>query len=204
MPNFIYNILQKCVWYNENWFIDLRQIKISVMKKLVFLVVVGLVSVSSYQASAQFTKGDNLVNLGVGINSYYNGGIPIGASYEYGITEDISVGVGVDYLSHRYNYGASRYGFNIFYLGARGSYHFNRLLNLNVEELDIYGGAQLGYRSFTWKDSFGGSAGDTYESGLFFGIHAGARYYFKPGLGAFLELGAGGSGNARLGVAFKF
>ncbi len=175
------------------------------MKKLilVLVLVVGLVSLGVSQASAQFAKNDNLLNIGIGVNSYYSGGIPIGASFEHGITDDISVGVGVDYLSHRYNYGNSRYGFNIFYLGARGSYHFNRLFNLNVEELDIYGGAQLGYRNFSWKDDFTG-ASDTYSSGVFFGIHAGARYYFKPNLGAFLEVGAGGSSNARLGVAFKF
>lgn len=173
------------------------------MKKVVLMLVVGLVSLVYHEASAQFTKGDNLLNIGIGVNSYYNGGIPIGASFEHGITEDISVGAGIDYLSYRYNFGSSRYGFNILYLGARGSYHFNRLFNLNVEELDIYGGAQLGYRSFSWTDDFTG-AGDTYASGVFFGIHAGARYYFKPNIGAFLELGAGGSGNARLGVAFKF
>ncbi|MBX2894862.1 MAG: hypothetical protein KF763_05450 [Cyclobacteriaceae bacterium] len=174
------------------------------MKKLVLILVVGLVSFASFEASAQFEKGDNLLNLGIGVNSYYSGGIPVGASFEHGITDDISVGLGIDYLSYRYNFGASRYGFNILYLGARGSYHFNRLFDLNVEELDIYGGAQLGYRSFTWKDNFTGSAGNTYDSGVFFGIHAGVRYYFKPSLGGFLELGAGGSGNARLGVAFKF
>jgi len=173
------------------------------MKKLVLMLVVGLVSLASYEAKAQFEKGDNLLNLGIGVNSYYNGGIPIGASFEHGVTDDISIGLGVDYLSYRYNFGTSRYGFNILYLGLRGSYHFNRLFNLNVEELDIYGGAQLGYRSFSWKDDFS-SAGDTYASGVFFGIHAGARYYFKPNIGGFLELGAGGSGNARLGLAFKF
>ncbi|MBN8576764.1 MAG: hypothetical protein J0L66_07455 [Cytophagales bacterium] len=173
------------------------------MKKLVLVLVVGLVSFASHKAVAQFEKGNSLLNLGIGVNSYYSGGIPIGASYEYGVTDDISVGVGVDYLSYRYNFGSSRYGFNILYLGARGSYHFNRLFKLDVEELDIYGGAQLGYRSFSWKDDFSG-AGDTYASGVFFGIHVGTRYYFKPNIGAFLELGAGGSGNARLGVAFKF
>jgi hypothetical protein len=182
----------------------LRQIKFTYMKKFVLVLVVGLASFSSYQASAQFVKGDNLLNIGIGVNSYYSGGIPLGASYEYGITDDISVGGGIDYLSYRYNFGSIRYGFSALYLGARGSYHFNNLIKHNVEELDLYAGVILGYRSFSWKDDFDGTINDTYGSGVFLGIHAGARYFFKPNLGAFLELGAGGSSNARLGVALKF
>jgi hypothetical protein len=174
------------------------------MKKLILMLAIGVASLVSYQASAQFAKGDNLLNLGIGVNSYYSGGIPIGASYEYGITDDISVGVGVDYLSYNYTVSSTKFGFSILYLGARGSYHFNRLLNLNVEELDLYGGAQLGFRNFTWKDTYNGTSGDSYNSGAYFGIHVGARYYFKPKFGAFLEVGAGGSTNARLGVAFRF
>lgn len=171
------------------------------MKKLV-LIVIGLVSLASYEASAQFAKGDNLINLGIGVNSYYSGGIPIGVSYEHGITEDISIGAGVDFLSYRY--GPNRSGFSAIYSGFRGSYHFNNLIKHNVEELDLYAGATLGYRSFSWRDDSIPGLGNAYGSGLFLGAHVGARYYFKPTIGAFLELGAGGSGNARLGVAFKF
>lgn len=76
------------------------------MKKLVLVLVVGLVSLGYREASAQFTKGDNLLNIGIGVNSYYSGGIPLGISYEHGITEDISIGAGLDYLSHRYNSAA--------------------------------------------------------------------------------------------------
>lgn len=171
------------------------------MKKLVLVLVVCLVSLGYHEASAQFTKGDNLLNIGIGVNSYYSGGIPLGISYEHGITEDISIGAGLDYLSHRYNSAAR---FSAIYLGFRGSYHFNNLIKHNVEELDLYAGATLGYRNFSWNDSTIPGLGDTYGSGLFLGAHVGARYYFKPSIGGFVELGAGGSGNARLGVAFKF
>ena len=162
-----------------------------------------------FSASAQFDKGDKLLNLGIGVNSYYNGGLPLSASFEVGVTDEISVGAGLDYLNYNYNYNISgtnyRNGFTAIYIGARGSYHFSKLLNLNVKELDIYGGASLGFRKFAWKDNFNGSnLGGSYGSGVFFGIHVGARYYFVPKVGAFLEVGAGGSGNARVGVAFKF
>jgi hypothetical protein len=170
------------------------------MKKLVLVLVVGLVSLGYHEASAQFTKGDNLLNIGIGVNSYYGGGIPLGISYEHGITEDISIGAVIDFLSYRY--GGSR--FSATYLGFRGSYHFNNLIKHNVEELDLYAGAALGYRSFDWSGPVVPGSGDIYNSRLYLGTHVGARYYFKPSIGGFLELGVGGSGNARLGVAFKF
>ena len=178
------------------------------MKKLilVLVLVVGLVSLGVNQASAQFAKNDNLLNIGIGVNSYYSGGIPFGASFEVGVTDEISVGGSVDYLSH--NYGSvfgSDWKFTAIYIGARGSYHFNELLNLSNENIDVYGGLTLGYRSFSWSDSaFGTGRVDIYGSGMFLGIYAAGRYYFSEKVGAFLEVGAVGSTNAKLGVAFKF
>jgi hypothetical protein len=175
------------------------------MKKYVLFFVIGLVTLLTQTANAQYEKGDNLLNLGIGVNSYYSGGIPFSASFEHGITDEISVGAGLDYLNYSYRAGGYKYGFSALYIGGRGSYHFNKLFNLAVEELDLYGGASLGFRSFSWKDGYNNSTlGNTYGNGVYFGIHIGARYYFKPSIGAFAEVGAGGSSNAKLGVAFKF
>lgn len=169
------------------------------------ICLVGLICLFSYTAQAQYAKGDKLLNLGIGVNSYYNGGIPLSASFEVGVTDAISVGAGFDYLNYNYRIGGAKYGFSILYIGARGSYHFNELLNLSIEELDLYGGASVGFRSFNWKDNSPNSGlGGSYDNGVFLGIHVGARYYFKPSIGAFLEVGAGGSSNAKLGVAFRF
>ncbi|MBS1508780.1 MAG: hypothetical protein JSS79_19240 [Bacteroidetes bacterium] len=173
------------------------------MKKIILgICVLGAISFLSTDAVAQFKNGDKLLNLGFGVNSYYTGGIPLSASFEVGVTDDISVGGGLDYLSYNY----SGYGrFTAIYIGGRGSYHFSRVLNLRNEAVDIYGGLSLGYRSFSWNDRYiGPGLGNVYGSGLFLGIHAGARYYFTKKVGGFLELGALGSTNARLGVAFKF
>jgi len=175
------------------------------MKRLqVSLFVVMALLAWSNQAAAQYKKGDNLLNLGLGLNSYYSGGIPLSVSYEKGITDDISFGGALDYLSYRYGVPGYDYRFTAIYIGARGSYHFNRLLNLRDENWDIYAGATLGYRSFSWNGNNVSGLGSVYGSGLFLGIHAGARYYFSKSVGAFAELGALGSTNARVGVAFKF
>ena len=138
--------------------------------------LVGALSFLSNTASAQYKKGDNLLNIGIGMNSYYSGGVPLSVIYEKGVTDDISFGGGIDYLSYHYNIGGTDYSYTAAYIGVRGSYHFNKLLNLRDENWDIYGGASLGYRSFTWKNSYNGTgAGDAYGSGLYLGTQFNAR-----------------------------
>ncbi len=157
----------------------------------------------STQAQA-YEKGDKLLNIGIGLNSYYSSGIPLNASFEVGVTDDISVGGSLDYLSSKYTI-LNDYKFTAIYIGARGSYHFNKLLNLNSDKVDLYGGLGLGYRSFSWSDGFTSNVlGDSYGSGIYFGLHIGGKYYFSESIGGFAELGATGATNARLGVAFKF
>lgn len=174
------------------------------MKKIILSVLVLTAVVTVSAQNGAYSKGDKLLNIGVGANSYYSGGIPLGASLEFGVTDDISVGVNADYLSHKYN-AVSSYKFTALYLGARGSYHFNNLLNINNDKVDLYGGLTLGYRVFSWKDNYSNNLLDnSYGSGVYLGGFVGGKYYFSDNVGAFLELGAIGSTNARLGVAFKF
>jgi len=63
------------------------------------ICLVGLICLFSYTAQAQYAKGDKLLNLGIGVNSYYNGGIPLSASFEVGVTDAISVGAGFDLIT---------------------------------------------------------------------------------------------------------
>jgi hypothetical protein len=177
------------------------------MKKIILGICLLTGLFVAQTASAQYKKGDKLLNIGIGLNSYYSAGTPIGASLEVGVTDAISVGGMIDYVGTSYAYAGGSTSFSALYIGARGSYHFNELLNLRSKQWDIYGGASLGYRSFSWSDTNIGNGlalGGSYGSGVFLGIHVGTRYYFSDKVGAFLELGGGGSGNARLGVAFKF
>jgi hypothetical protein len=178
--------------------------------KRIFVVMglVGLFMLSSADVFSQYKKGDNLVNLGFGLNSYYSGGIPFCAAYENGVSRYISVGGEVDYFSYHYGVAGYDYHFNAIYLSGRVSYHFNELLNIAEKKLDIYGGGSLGYRSYSDNYSNNGgvyySRGGYYSSGFFLGIHAGARYYFAPKVGAFSEIGALGSSNIKVGITFRF
>lgn len=174
------------------------------MKKTIFLTTFLLVTILSFSQSGGFAKGDKQLNIGVGVNSGYDNGIPFGASFEVGITDAISVGGNFDYLSSDFGNAFGDFKFTALYFGARGSYHFNELFEIENEKIDVYAGATVGYRSFSWDDDFNDSLGDDYDSALFVGIYAGARYYFTDSIGAFLEVGDIGSTNARLGVTFKF
>lgn len=172
------------------------------MKKTIFTIIaVFAINTFSFAQNGAFSNGDKLLNIGIGVNSHYSGGIPVGASLEFGITDDISVGANLDYLSHKYTGGSK---FTAVYFGARANYHFNTLLNIENDRVDLYGGLTLGYRSFSWKDSdFGDLLGKSYGSQIYLGALIGGKYYFSNNIGAFIELGELGSTNARIGVAFK-
>lgn len=175
------------------------------MKKIFAAFVLTLLLVSS-QSFAQYQKGDKLLNAGIGLGAYYGGGIPIGASLEFGITDQISVGPQIDYYSWGYNFGLGyRYRYTFIPIGVRGSYHLNEVLNLGNEKLDLYAGAGLGYYISSYSDNTGytGVYDNAYGGRVFLNIHAGGRYYFKPNLGGFAELGYGVS-TLKVGVAFKF
>lgn len=174
------------------------------MKKLLSsLFVVALLAFSINGAMAQsYQKGDKLLNVGIGVGTYGAGGIGFGGSFEYGIHEAISIGVLGGY-SGRSNYLGSNTRWSVLTIGARGSYHFNELLNLDNDQIDLYAGLGLGYRNISW-DYNGIGLGNGYGAGgiLFLG-HIGGKYYFQPNLGIFAELGSG-FGVLQAGVAFKF
>jgi hypothetical protein len=166
--------------------------------KLLTTFILSILTISSFAQNGAYSKGDKLLNIGIGVNSYYDGGIPIGASFEKGITDDISIGAQADYLSADY----ASIKFTAIYVGLRASYHANKLLNIKNDKIDLYGGPTLGYRSFSWKDE-DLNLGDDYGSGLFLGVYIVGKYYINKNIGLFAEFGAIGSTNARIGIAFK-
>lgn len=168
------------------------------MKKTFFSLVFAALVAATLTTNAQsYQKGDKLLNLGVGLGAYTYGGLPLGGTFEYGFTDQISGGVGAEF----WKAGGSLYSdLSIISISARGSYHLGEILKLNNDKLDPYAGAGLNY----WKYNWGGLSGDLYRSSwIRLGIHAGARYYFKEKLGVFAEVGYSTSW-LKAGVALKF
>lgn len=127
-------------------------------------------------AYAQNFSGNGDQKLQAGFN-FYGHGTGIKATYDYGVSEQFSVGGGaVFYNTGNYN--------SKFFLFGRGDFHFAEALEA-PDELDVYLGLELGL------------IGDG-ELGL--GGHLGARYTLNNTLSVFAEVG----NNGALGVALNF
>lgn len=168
------------------------------MKKVVVTLLV-LFFVSSLSFGQIYKKGVTNLNAGISI-----GGLaglygtadfpPISLGLQFGVHEKISVGGIVGYSSSSYDYGYWgnsnwKWTYRYIFIGARGEYHF---VDVDVKDLDLYGGLTIGYNivSVSEPSGFSGvySVGSSY---LLYGFHAGARYMFSPKIGAFGELGYG-------------
>ncbi|MBU1821603.1 MAG: hypothetical protein KKG00_08855 [Bacteroidetes bacterium] len=162
-------------------------------------LLIALLAFSAQNVLAQsYQQGDKLLNVGIGVGTYGVGGIGFGGSFEYGIHEAISVGALAGYSGKSY-FGTR---WSVLTIGARGSYHFNELLNLDNDMIDLYAGLGLGYRNVTWNYS-GIGRNDSWGGGITFLGHIGGKYYFQPNMAAFAELGSG-FGTLQAGLAFKF
>lgn len=171
------------------------------LKITCFLLIVFCMATVRTQAQS-FEKGQQNFQLGVGLGSTFmvsggSGTPPISASYEFGITDKISLGAFAGYATQKIDLGIANWKYNYILAAAKGAYHFD----FGVEKLDPYAGVLLGYNIASVSTSSnlpGASAG-----GVLWGAHAGARYYLTPAIGVFGELGYGISW-LNVGVSFKF
>ena len=174
------------------------------MKKFFAIVALFSLSLVATQSFAQLAidKGTKFVNLGLGLGGYGGaGGLAFGASADFGVAPSITVGGQVAYRSFNYGYLGVNDNINYLYFAVRGSYHFNELLKLPTDKVDLYAGLGIGYESVTYSDSFG-TGFTAFGSGIYVPLHLGGRYFFTEKIGAFAEVGAGVS-PLMLGVTFK-
>ena len=169
------------------------------MKKII-IAVAFMLGVSSVNAQT-FDAGTSVIQLGAAIGSDF--GLPLGASYEYGISEKLGIGAYAGYASKSFaNSYSNLYDYKVTYtlFGAKGSYHF-----FQSDKLDAYGSILLGYNSATIKYD-NGNANPLFPTptygGATYGASIGARYYFTDNIAAFGELGYG-IGYLTVGLAYK-
>ena len=169
------------------------------MKKIHFsiLLVLGLLAGTQSFAQLAIDKGTKFINLGIGLGGgyYSGGGIGFVGAADFGVYKNITVGATAGY--HSYGNAYLTYNYHSFDIGARGSYHFNELLSLPNDKIDLYAGLGLSYYSL----SYGGYL-DNY-SRIEVPFHLGGRYFFSDNVGAFAELGSS-INTLKLGVTFKF
>jgi len=142
------------------------------MKKLSLLLSVLFIT-SAVFAQSYDGKGDKKVNLGYEFYGYGNG---ISATFDYGISDLFSVGLGGAYYFSNDD--------NDYFFFARTAIHLGELFDLN-EKFDIYPGVDIGYLQ---------------RNDIGFGGYLGFRFFFTENLGIFAEFGNTG----KAGLSFTF
>jgi len=132
------------------------------MKKLFsFLLFLGLTTVYAQsftgKSDSKFQVGANIQKNGTGIN----------VSYDYGLGQNISIGVSSTYLLSISEEIEANFG-ERFDLRARFNANLGSVLNID-QSFDFYPGLSLGLKNF--------------------GGHLGARYFFSEGFGLYTEFG---------------
>ena len=130
------------------------------MKNLV--LIIALISVSAIRAQAFQGKGDQKFQVGANIQDEATG---INLSFDYGLAENLSIGVSSSYLLGIDDRLDADFG-ERFDLKVRFNANLGSVLNID-ENFDIYPGLNLSLKSF--------------------GSHLGARYFFSEGFGVFTE-----------------
>jgi hypothetical protein len=144
------------------------------MKFTRFLFFILILVTSTIQAQSYRGLGDQNFQFGYNLYGYGTG---IQLTYDYGLNDQYSIGVGVNY----FNTGKFSSRFFVF---GRTDYHLGHVLDI-PEKIDFYLGVKLGII----ENKFLGLAG-----------HFGGRYQILENFRAFIELGSNGA----LGLSLNF
>ncbi|WP_422106902.1 DUF6646 family protein [Winogradskyella sp.] len=131
------------------------------MKKIVLIAALLFVSLGYSQAFEG--KGDQKFQVGA---NFQDNGTGINVSYDYGIGENISIGLTSTYLLGVEDALEADFG-DRFDFKARFNANIGNVLNID-DNFDLYPGLNLGLKNF--------------------GGHLGARYFFSEGFGIYTEL----------------
>jgi len=185
------------------------------MKKLSsILIILGLTtSVLIHAQENYFLKGDQVINIGIGLGStfytgnYYKSTIPpVSVSFEKGILDEVLekgvIGIGgyLGYSSFKYEYMDWGWKYTNLIIGARGTFHYPLL-----DKFDTYTGIMIGFNIVSAKEFGTTIPGYDYNStgsDLLWSWYAGGRYYFQDKFAIMGEIGYGIT-YLNLGIALK-
>lgn len=158
------------------------------MKKIFLGLCLALGLAATANAQDTFRKGDNVLNVGIGLSGSGSTSLPpLSATYERSIADGIiekgSIGLGVqaEVLTYKNVEGSAL----ALFAGPRISFHYEF-----TDNLDTYIGVQAGLAFAASHASFG-------VDGVL-----GARYYLGERWGVFGEFGTGLS-SFKLGATFR-
>jgi len=132
------------------------------MKKLIVLATI-LLSVSYVNSQAFIGNGDNKLQIGVNLQ---DGGTGLNVSYDYGVGENISLGLSSTYVLGLDDAITDAEFDNRFDVRVRFNANLGNVINVD-ENFDFYPGLSFGLKNF--------------------GGHLGLRYFFSDGFGLYSE-----------------
>lgn len=135
------------------------------MKNLFFTFIIFLLTLPII---AQSYKGQGDMKFDVGYE-LYGEGTGIKTTFDYGLGEVFSIGLGASYYLSNED--------NDYFVYGRTSIHFGEIFDFPCQ-LDIYPGIEIGYLS---------------SNDIGFSGYLGIRYFFSEKIGVFAELGNNGS-----------
>lgn len=158
-----------------------------------------------------FYAGYTDVGPVIGVGGLSGAGIGFGGRFEMGFKElpelhngVLGIGVSADFFSFGTTFFTSGYDYTVIPIAVTVNYH----LRLDNKKIDPFFGAGLGYEHFSVSGPsciFAGvdycsNAG--YSSGVYFVGHAGIRYFWRPKMALYADVGSG-TGSLHVGLMLK-
>jgi len=173
---------------------------------------------ASRPAATPTGGGDDIFRLGftdvgpvIGLGGISGAGIGFGGRFETAFKElpnlgngTLGIGVGVDYFSFGESFSnVSGFNWRLIPISVTGNYHFH----LDNKKIDPFVGAGLGYQHWSVSGPSCNFLGvnlceNAHSSGIYFVGHGGIRYFWKPNMAAYADVGAG-AGALHVGLMFK-
>ncbi len=180
----------------------MKKLRVKLYSSILLLALIVCPAIKTH--SQEFEVGDKLINAGIGFGSTWYTGTwykttlpPIFVSADIGFKDDIGPGVlglggylGMSSYKYEATYYLGNWGwkYTSIVIGARGTYHYDL-----VDNLDTYGGLLLGFRIISSK-FFGDetwATGSASSSGIAYSFFVGGRYFFSDNFAVMAELGYG-------------
>lgn len=179
-------------------------------KASAMLAIFSALAVAPHFAAAQTTPvaggtgfGLGYTDIGpaVGLGNIGGAGASFGGRLEHAIKAlpDMGNGIlGLEASFDYYSWSNRSASFRYIPIGVTANYHFK----VSEPKFDPFLGAGLGYQMISC-DLKGSGLGDLCSnSALYFIGRAGARYFFKPGMAGYADVGAGAA-TLSIGLMFK-
>lgn len=180
-----------------------RKTKFRKMKRLIFLAIAFVFTISAANAQMILKRGDMVAQVGLGLPDSEGLDVKLPAiigAFDYGFTDKLGIG----YISGGGLVSIATFGSDnvlggetkatSIHIMARSAYHFDFVDitgNKVFDDFDIYAGLGLGFEYVKGKYTVGN--GDTTsgsDTDPVADIFIGSRYAINPQLGVFVEIGA--------------